>query len=301
MSNPGLLWPWFLLLLPATALLVVWYRRSLGRSSKAHTLYPDTGLAALAAPRARRWQHLPALGYLAVIGLGLLALARPTADLLVPDDLTGVMLAIETSNSMRAGDIAPNRMAATRIAAKALLDTIPGSVKVGLATFSGYGVVAVPPTYRHQDVETAIDRLGVNGNFAFSHGLIASLQALPEESEAGTPGAIVLFSHGHDNSGNDPLAIADEAARRGIRIHTIGVGTHGNNFDDDILKLVADRTGGQYYPIFSAGDLEAAHRDLGRVIALRPETTEVTSLVALAASLLLMLSLGGAQLRRRVM
>jgi Ca-activated chloride channel family protein len=288
-----------LLFLPV---LGFWYRSATRGISQAHATYPATGLIAQAAQRARPWRYLPVILYAAALTIAVLALARPTAELLVPDNLSGVMLAIETSNSMRSGDIAPNRLAATQVAAKALLATIPNNIGVGLATFSGYGTINVPPTVEHGRVLKAIDGLSIGGSYAFSQGLIASLEALPEEGPEGMiPGAIVLFSHGHDNTANDPLAIADEAAERGIKIHTVGVGTHGNNFSDDVLKLIADRTGGRYYPIFSATDLQDAHRDLGRVIALRPRTTEITAGICLIAAFLLAISLSLAHVRRRVL
>ncbi|NIV35287.1 MAG: VWA domain-containing protein [Anaerolineae bacterium] len=302
MRNLALLWPWALLLLLLFPWLILWYRSTVRLGgSRAHAAYPSASLIALAAPTARPWQHLPVTFYTIALVIAVLALARPTAEILVPDNLSGVMLAIETSSSMRSGDIAPTRLAATQEAAKALLQTIPANTKVGLATFSGYGTVNVPPTTDRARVLKAIDALSIGGSYAFSHGLIASLDALPEKSpEEVTPGAIVLFSHGHDNTANDPLAIAGKAADRGIKIHTVGVGTHGNNFSDDVLKLVADRTGGRYYPIFSATDLQDAHHDLGRIIALKPRTTEITSGISLMAALLLAVSLGLAHVRRRV-
>ncbi len=302
MNGLAFLWPWALALLLLTPLLVLAYRRLVRGGSRSHIVYPDAGLALLAARRARPWRHLPAIVYAAAVVVALLALARPTVPLLLPDDLSGVMITIETSRSMQAWDIAPTRLAATQEAAKELLESIPPSIKVGLATFSGYGTINVPLTLDLERLVASIDSLGTGGDFAFSFGILASLEALPEERPEGfAPGAIVLFSHGHDNSGNNPLAIAEEAAKRGIPIHTIGVGTHGSNFSEDILKLISDRTGGQYYPIFSAGDLTDAHRDLARVIALRPKITEVTAVVSLLAALLLALSLGLAHVRPQVL
>lgn len=67
-----------------------------------------------------------------------------------------------------------------------------------------------------------------------------------------------------------------------------------------MLKKVADRTGGRYFPIFSASDLSKAHADLGRVLAWRPQTTEVSGLLSLLAALLLGFSLGLSAWQRRV-
>lgn len=301
MSDPGLLWTPALLLLLLLPVMAWAYRRALRAGSSTHATYPGASLLKLVAATARPWRHVPAFFYLLALALGFVALARPTAKMLYPDDMSGIMFAVETSRSMAAPDISPTRLAATQVAAKAIADAVPDSIKMGLTTFSGYGALNVPLTRDRKRLKEAIDTLSVGGSYAFSDGLISSLEALPvEDPEAGLPGAIILFSHGHDNSGQDPLALADEAAARGIKIHTVGVGTHGNNFSEDMLKLVADRTGGEYYPIFSAADLTNAHEDLGKVITLRPRITEVTSFAALGAAVLLMLSLSLAEFRRRV-
>lgn len=303
MNDLGFFWPWALVLIPLLLIIFWFYRRVRQGKAKAHVVYADTSLLAQAAQKSRPWRHLPAVFYVAALAVALMAMARPTAKILVPDTLSGIMLSMETSNSMRSWDIEPTRLEASKIAAKSLVDTIPKDIKVGLTTFSGYGTVNVPLTTDRKRLFEGIDNLNIGGSYAFSDGLLASLEALPQQDsdlEAKIPGAIVLFSHGHDNSGRDTLAIADEAAERGIKIHTIGVGTHGNNFSEDVLKTIADRTEGEYYPIFSAEDLTNAHKDLAKLIRLRPKTDEVTAIPALAAALLLGFSLLLAQFRRRI-
>jgi Ca-activated chloride channel homolog len=182
-----------------------------------------------------------------------------------------------------------------------LLERLPDETEVGLATFSGYSSLDVPLTTNHGEVAKAIDLLQPRGGFAFSFGIMGALQALPQEESKEQVGAIVLFSHGHDNSGNDVLELASQAASRGIKIHTIGVGTHGNNFSEDLLKLVAERTGGNYYPIFSAEDLTNAHENLARVISLKPKAVEVSAFVSLFAAFLLMASLMLGTLQRKIL
>lgn len=296
----GFLAPWVLLALLGLPLLVALYRRGVLGHSRAFAAYPEAQALLPAQAHNPGRLHLPAVLYLGAVALGLLALARPTLPLPAAENLAGVVLAIETGWSMRSTDIAPNRLEATQQAARALVEGLPASIPVGIAVFSSYGVPMLPLTLERQRVYEALQNLELGDGYSFTYGLLAALEALPDAAGEGRPGVIVLFSHGHDNSGNDPLEIAAEAARRGIRIHTIGVGTHGHNFDDDVLKQVADRSGGRYYPIFSAADLRDAHRDLGRVIAVRPRPTEVSALFSLAAASLLGLSLGVAFARRRV-
>jgi len=295
----GFLAPWNLLaLLGLVALLVLYWRLHHGRAS-GHVWYPGAGQMVGLAQKTI-WLYLPAIGFFLALATALIATARPTLRLTLPENLAGVILAIENGWSMRQTDIAPNRMVATQLAAKALVQKLPKDVKVGVATFSGYGTLLLPPTTDRVAFRQAIDNLDLGGGFSFTYGLLAALEALPDPPEGVSPGVIVLFSHGHDVSGNDPLKVAEEALRRGIKVHTIGVGTHGHNFDDEMLKKVADRTGGRYYPIFNANDLSNAHADLGRVLGWRPQTTEVSGILSLLAALLLGLSMGWSALRRQV-
>ena len=288
----GFLWFGLLALLFLLPLLIFFYQRQLKGKSKQVLYYPDLALATIAAKTAKPFRHIPALIYGLVLMLALIALARPTAKLLAPDDMSGVMITIETGRSMRGIDIQPNRLAATQEAAKKIISMLPSNIQVGLATFSNYGTINVPLTLDKQKVKDAVDALSLGDGYSFTYGIQAALDILPETPTAeDPPGAIIVFSHGHDRSGNDPRILAEEAAKRNIKIHTIGVGTHGNNFSEDVLQVVADLSGGNYYPIFSSSDLLQAPLKLGQVITLRPKTTEVTALVTLIAALLLALSL----------
>jgi Ca-activated chloride channel homolog len=291
--------------LPALALIlvlpffVVLYRRTVTKSSQAFLSYPNTNLVTRALGTTKP-NRLSFFFYLAAFAVAVLAFARPIINLFVPGVLSGIVFAIETGRSMYATDIAPSRMEATKYAVREMLEKLPKETAVGLATFNNYDTLTVPLTLEHEKVWQGLELLNQGGGYAFSHGIIAALQTFPNEESEEEIGAIILFSHGHDNSGNDPLELADEAVKRGIKIHTIGVGTHGNNFSEDLLKIVAERTGGRYYPIFSAEDLTNAHKDLARVIALRPEPVEISAFVSLFAAFLLMASLMLGTLQRKV-
>ncbi len=296
----GFFAPWNLLALLGLVALALLYWRLQGGRSSSHVWYPGAGQMGSMAQKSI-WLYLPAIGFFLALATAMIATARPTLRLMMPENLAGVMLAIENGWSMRQTDIAPNRMVATQLAARALVEKLPAQVKVGVATFSGYGTLLLPLTTDRRQFREAIDHLDLGGGYSFTYGLQVALEALPASLPEGvSPGVIVLFSHGHDVSGNDPLKIADEALRRGIRVHAVGVGTHGYNFDEEMLKKVADRTGGRYYPIFSASDLNNAHADLGRVLGWRLQTVEVSGLLSLLAALLLCFSLGWVALKRQV-
>ena len=113
------------------------------------------------------------------------------------------------------------------------------------------------------------------------------------------PAAIVLLSDGENNQRPDPLEAAQAAAERGIRIFTVGIGTEEGStleiegfrvhsrLDEPSLRRIAEVTGGTYYAATDPAELEGIYRNIETRLVLRPEATEVTSLFAGAAVLLL--------------
>lgn len=295
-------YPQYLLLLLLLPLGVLVYRWAVRGAAEAHVVLPGAYWLKGIEHSRMPWRYLPVVLYLGAVAAGLFALARPTVKIMAPEDAAGIMLVIESSWSMRASDIPPTRLEATKQAAKTLMSKIPKNIKIGLVTFSGYATLNVPPTLERERISEALDLMEMGFGYAFTTGLTESLQALPEiaATGGGTPGIIVLFSHGHDNTGTDPMKIAQEAADRGIRIHSVGVGTHGNNFNDDILKKVSDETKGRYYPVKTAEDLQGAHADLGKVLSLKAKPVEVTAIMAMLAALCLGASMVMGSTRRQV-
>ena len=114
---------------------------------------------------------------------------------------------------------------------------------------------------------------------------------------------IVLLSDGENTTSPDPLEAAQNAADRGVRIDTVGIGSAaGSNLkvqgfnvhtqlDEATLKAIADRTDGQYFNADSTADLQAIYGNLDTRLVIKPEAIEVTGLFAGAG--LLVLVLGG--------
>lgn len=117
--------------------------------------------------------------------------------------------------------------------------------------------------------------------------------------------AIILLSDGRRTTGVDTLAAAKMAAERGVRIYVVGLGTVDGvatapegmaiylQLDEPTLREVARMTGGEYHHAGTAQSLRGAYEHLGSRMELITRETELTGLVALAASLL---ALAGAAL-----
>ncbi len=316
------LWPWALALLLLAPLLVWLYRRGLEPPGASAVLHPDLALVARAGASGRRWRrHLGALLYFGALLLALLALARPTLAIPEANPQAGIMLALDVNLSMEARDIQPNRFEAARDAVRAFVDELPQGTRVGLVTFAGYATQVVSLTDDHERLLTAVDRLRMDFGTVIGDALIGSVASLPSLAARELTGddperlaTVILLSDGRNFGGVDPLIALEEAKRQRVTVHTVGVGTLSDGpipgiperywfaarFDEAMLRTIAEETGGRFVFVDSAGELRDVYRDLGRSLVWRFRREEATAVAALAASLLLLLSLGIGRLRRRV-
>lgn len=255
-------------------------------------------------------RYLPLALYGLALFLGLLALARPQAVIPVPDEGAGIVLAIDVSGSMRATDIAPTRMEAAKAAAKDFVERLPDRIKVGLVSFAGYAVLNAPLTSNHAEVAEQIGYLERRPNTAIGEGLMESIRAFTfgEDGKVIGSATVILLSDGQNRTGIAPEEAAQEAARREVVVHTIGVGRAGGfdpgtpfaGFNEAELRGIADITGGRYFAVGSAERLLEVYRELQRQTVWKPQRSEVTALFSLLAGALLASSLLLANWKRRV-
>lgn len=315
------LWPWALGLLLLLPLWVWLYWRGLRPPAESVALYPDTAILARAFPKGPRWrQHLPAGLYLLALVAAVFALARPTLPVPQADPRAAVVLAVDISRSMQATDVQPNRFEAAKVALRTFIRELPEGLRVALVAFSRDAHLVVPLTTDRGRLLEAVDFLSLNLGTAIGDAILESIMALPplsERAEAPDPkslATIILLTDGRSLAGVDPVEAAYEAARLQIRVHTIGIGraTEGPvpglpeqyalaaQFDEAALKEIARVGEGEYFFVDSAGKLKEAYRKLTQQMIWRIRQDEVSAVAALLAGLLLMLSLGLVQFRRRV-
>jgi Ca-activated chloride channel family protein len=190
--------------------------------------------------------------------------------------------------------------------------------------------VVQSPTGNREEVYQAIDRFQLQRGSAIGSGLIVSLATLlpeagidveqivhgrssrlwldpapkAESEKAVAPGsngsvAIVLLSDGQSNVGPDPMEAAKLAAKHGVRVHTVGIGTTEGaplgfegwsmrvRLDEETLKKVATATRGEYFQARNASDLKKVYGQISARLALeRKSSGEVSAVfVAIGAAL----------------
>jgi Ca-activated chloride channel family protein len=281
-----------------------------------------TNLDLLAGVARAGWiRHLPAALALLALAALLVAVARPERTVAAQRREAVVVMVTDTSGSMLAKDVRPDRLVAAREAARALTRQVPEDFRLGLVKFGSVAEQVVDPTTDRTQIELALRTLSVKGTTAMGDGLRLGLDAartpIPD-GLGGTrrlPASIVLLSDGASTRGSDPIDVAQQAKRAGVRIFTIALGTPGGVLETrrqdgtirresvppDTLTLqeIARETGGRYFNAPSADQLEAVYSSLATRFSTRQEKQEVTAafagggLVLLLGGLALSLLRGG--------
>jgi Ca-activated chloride channel family protein len=143
---------------------------------------------------------------------------------------------------MMAVDIKPNRLERAKLAVKDFLLQNPGS-KVGLIAFSGASFLQCPLTIDYNAFNTILDSLNVNSIPKGGTAIGAAVQTAARAFRAGSSGkkTLILITDGENHEG-DPVAATREAAKQGIKVFTVGLGsTQGD------LILAEDEKGNKAY------------------------------------------------------
>jgi Ca-activated chloride channel family protein len=318
------LWPamlWFLLTIP---LLVALYVRILRRRKQFAVRYGNFGLlheASGQGPGLRR--HLPATLFLVGITILGVALARPQMVLSLPAVEGTVILAFDISGSMAATDMTPTRMEVAKAVARDFVARQPVTVQMGIVAFSDSGISVQPPTNDQAAILASLNRLEPQRGTSLGNGISAALETIaqtlgqvPEDSGDFDPellptptpvpegtyssAEIILLTDGENNLDPNPLEAAQQAADRGVRVHTIGVGsptgidlevngfTVHTQLDEAMLQQISAMTGGNYYLATTEEDLRTIYDSLQPQLTTKPEKTEITSILAGISSLVLL-------------
>src|SRR3954453_22545014 len=289
------------------ALLAFW--RAQRRRRRYAVRYP--AVAVLAGVAGRSWgRHVPALLALLAIGALAGALARPQRTVAAEQDEAIVVMVTDTSGSMRATDVKPDRLTAAQQAGRAFIAKVPEHFRIGLVTFGSRAEQQAPPPTDRQTVRAALEGLQGAGRPAMGDGLKLGLSAARTPFPNGLggvrrlPAGIVLLSDGAQTHGTaHPVQIAAEAGKLKVPIYTVALGTsagllttkNGSQVsvppDTVTLQEIAKDSKGQFFNAPNAAKLESVYRNLGTRLAVVHEKREITG--AFAGGALLLLLAGG--------
>lgn len=285
-ASPQILW--LLLVFPPALLVFFWWSWRVRQKLMAQFIQARLLPGLISGVSVTR-QKIRAALLIAAITCLILALARPQWGYMQEEvELRGldIVVAVDTSKSMLATDITPNRLARAKLAALDLMNQAR-SDRLGLVAFAGSAFLECPLTIDDAAYRQSVEALDVN---TISEGGTAIGDAIDEATKAYKEGdsykVLVLITDGEDNQ-DEKAAVdaAQRAAKEGVRIFTVGIGTaagdllqvrdaNGNleyirdeqgnvvksHLNEALLRQIASDAGGSYYSLSGANTMDALYQ-----------------------------------------
>ena len=159
---------------------------------------------------------------------------------LAPLDRKGIDLvfAIDVSTSMNSEDVKPSRLEKAKFEISQMIQQLKGD-RVAIIVFAGSSHMYLPLTIDYEAARLFLDQIDTNmiptQGTALSMALETGLSAFTEDDSKFK--VLVLVTDGEDHEGK-AIDLASKAAKRGMIIHTVGVGTQNGSLIPIIDKQV---------------------------------------------------------------
>ena len=244
-------------------------------------------------------KHIPLILKSLILMFLILALSRPMSTIYVPMRDTKILLLMDTSISMEANDIEPDRITAAKNAAKKFILDLPKGIKLGLGLFSGNVKMLVSPTLNKSQALTILDKLSarkLEPGTAIGDAILSGIEVLAQNKKNNFEKIIILITDGEANIGIDPVFAAAQAKVNNITIHSIGIGNplgtiiRGGiltRLDEFTLREITSITGGYYFNAQNFQDMNKIYKKIKKTIKLIPQKTEVTFIPVICVFIIL--------------
>ncbi|WP_297750461.1 VWA domain-containing protein [uncultured Tessaracoccus sp.] len=287
---------WALLALPVLVLLYVILLRLKKRFSMRFT---NTGVLGKVVGGQKRWtRHVAvAMSLCSLVALAL-AWAQPLGTEKERRERATVVMVVDTSQSMQATDVSPNRLDAAKQQAQEFVNGLPESYNVALVELSGQPSVRMPPSTDRGALSRAIGALQLKDGTAIGDSIDEALAAVKlapvGDDEEPAPAMVVLLSDGTNTDGGEPSAAAQRAKQAKVPIYTVAFGTENGYVDLDgkreqvapdvaALDKIAKDTDGKAVTADSAGALKDAYKNLESTFGYEEVQKPITAQYAFAS------------------
>lgn len=220
------------------------------------------------------------------------ALARPQMGQTIErQKVRGVdiILAVDTSLSMLAEDLQPNRLEVAKEVIQKFIRLQQGN-RLGVVVFAGQSYTLLPLSTDYAMVSDAVSEIAIDmidkGGTAIGDAITNGVYRFRDDNPKSR--VIILLTDGEKTEGMDPIDAAKVASQRGIKIHTIGLGkregapipvidrytgrrTYARDADGNLylsqlkgedLKKISQLTGGQFFRADSVDTLEKVYAQI---------------------------------------
>lgn len=279
--------PEYLLFLLLLIPVIFWYIWEMHKSDASLQISSHQDLKRYSKSLKVRMRHLPFICRVGAITLLVIAIARPQkSDSWKTENTEGIdiMFAMDISGSMELPDFKPNRLEAAKALAIDFIKSRPND-NIGLVVFAGESFTQCPLTTDHAVLINLFNAVSFNmieDGTAIGLGLanaVARIKDGPARSKV-----IILLTDGSNNAGDiTPITAGEIAQTFGVRVYTIGVGSHGDirmpyqtplgvryqvinsTFDEAPLKEIAQMTGGVYFRATDNNSLRTIYSEIDQL------------------------------------
>lgn len=279
--------PEYLLGLLVLIPVIYWYFRELHKSDASLQISSHRNLGSFGKSLRLRLLHLPFVLRVLAITLIVIAIARPQATNSWRTENTegiDIVITLDVSGSMLAEDFRPNRLEASKSVANEFILSRPND-NIGLVLFAGKSFTQCPLTTDHTVLINLFNSIAygiIEDGTAIGLGLANAVNRL-KDSQAKSK-VVILLTDGDNNRGDiAPISAGELAKTFGIRVYTIGVGSHGkvnipiqtplgkqyqqmeSAFDEKPLEEIAQMTGGKYFRATNNEKLRSIYQEIDQM------------------------------------
>ncbi len=173
----------------------------------------------------RRWKIILSLAALTLMILALVQPQYSTKYIEVTREGIDLMIALDTSKSMLAEDIKPNRLEKAKSEVKGIIDRLEGD-RIGLVAFAGESFTMCPLTLDYGAAKIFLNAIDANfipqPGTAIGNAIREATRAFNQKDRKHK--VLILITDGEDHD-TDPESAAEEAAEEGLIIYSVGIGS----------------------------------------------------------------------------
>lgn len=318
-SNISFQYPYLLFLLLLLPLMFI-YQRYYDKRKATNIIYSDISQFATARKTFKlRIRQLPDYFRMLAVALIIIAIARPQLNTSKDEkSIEGIdiVLTLDVSTSMLAEDFKPNRLESAKSVAKEFIENRKND-NIGIVVFAGEAYTKCPSTIDHTvllNLLSSTESGQIDDGTAIGDGLATAINRVKDTKAKSK--VIILITDGVNNMGAiDPLTAASIAKEYNIRIYTIGIGKKGHapypfytpfgkqyqnvevKIDEDLLKEVANTTGGQYFRSTKNSSLQEIFKEIDKMektkidVSLYKHTKDIGGSFILLALIILIIEM----------
>lgn len=216
---------YWLLIIPVLAIIYIMFR--LGQKRRFER-FAQIGMRDYLVPtHSNRRANFKFVIFLLMVASLILALANLQSGSKMEEvkrEGIDLYLAVDVSNSMNAEDIVPSRLERSKQAINKLISELKGD-RIGVIVFADKAFVQLPITTDYSAAKmflsTVNTSLVASQGTAIAEAINLALKSFSDEEHSK---AIVIISDGEDHENDAAVKAAQEAAKRGVRVYTIGMG-----------------------------------------------------------------------------